>query len=72
MGDFPVLMLYGSLLEEGVYPLIEKTYKILSEKYKNVHLLKLPGDNSAIAHHSYVTCHKKMAEILIQEITKLI
>ena len=67
--QIPVLMLYGSLKEENVYSLIEKTYQKLSEKLSNIYLLKLPGDNSAISHHSYVTYHKEMEHVLKEKIS---
>ena len=70
--EIPVLMVYGSLKEEFVYQLIEKTYKYLSEKYSNVYIVKLPGDNSAISFHSFVTYHKQMAEILNQKILSIL
>ena len=50
--QLPILMVYASLKEEWVYALIEKTYKFLSEKCSNIHIIKLPGDNSAISNHS--------------------
>lgn len=70
--EIPILMVYGSLSEDWVYPLIEKTHKYLSEKYQNIHIVKLPGDNSAIANHSYVTYQKKMAEIFEEKIVEIL
>ena len=70
--QIPVLMLYGSLKEENVYLLIEKTYQKLSEKLSNIHLLKLPGDNSAISNHSFVKFHKKTADVLGEKIVQIL
>ena len=70
--EIPVLMVYGSLLEEHVYSLIEKTHDYLSKKLPNIHLLKLPGDNTAISYHSFVTTHAKMAEILKEKIVSIL
>ena len=70
--QIPILMVYGSLKEEWVYPLIEKTYKFVSEKFPNIHIVKLPGDSSAIANHSYVSYHKEMAEVLRQKILQIL
>ena len=70
--EIPVLMLYGSVKEENVYPLIKKTYSELSKKLKNIHLLKLSGDNSGLSNHSFYTFHKKMSEELSQKLKKLI
>lgn len=68
----PLLMVYGSLKEEGVYPLIEKTYEYLRKKYPNIYIVKVPGDNSGIDYHSYISYHPKMAEVLKQKITEIL
>ena len=70
--EIPVLMVYGSLSEEWVYSLIEKTYEYLIEKCQNIYIIKLPGDNSAIANHSYITYHQKMADILQEKIVEIL
>ena len=70
--EIPVLMVYGSLKEDWVYPMIEKTYKYLSEKYPNIYIVKLPGDNSAIDNHSFVSYHPKMAEVLKEKIVQIL
>ena len=70
--DLPVLMVYGSLKEEHVYPLIEQTYNKLSKEIDNLYIVKLPGDNSGISYHSFVTYHKKMAEVLKEKILSII
>ena len=70
--EIPVLMVYGSLKEDWVYPMIEKTYKYLSEKYPNIYIVKLPGDNSAIDNHSFVSYHSKMAEVLKEKIVQIL
>ena len=70
--EIPVLMVYGTLKEDWVYPLIGKTYKYLSEKYPNIYKVELPGDKSAIANHSYVTYHPKMADVLKEKIIQIL
>ena len=70
--ELPVLMVYGTLKEENVYPLIENTYEELSKKIANIYIVKLPGDNSALSNHSYVSYHKKMADILKEKILSII
>ena len=70
--NLPVLMVYGTLKEESVYPLIEKTYEELSKKLNNIYIVKLPGDNSGISNHSYVSFHKKMSEVLKEKILSII
>ena len=69
--DLPVLMVYGSLKEEFVYPLIEKTYEELSKKLDNLYLIKMNGDNSALSSHSYVSFHKDMSEELCKKILSI-
>lgn len=66
--NLPVLMVYGSLKEENVYPLIEKTYEELTKKYSNIYIVKLSGDNSGLSNHSYLSYHEKMAEELKEKI----
>ena len=68
----PVLMVYGTLKEECVYPLIEKTYNELSKVFDNLYLVKLPGDNDGIDFHCHVSHHKEMAEVLEQKIISII
>lgn len=70
--QIPVLMVYGSLKEEFVYNLIEKTYQEVSKKLGNIHIIKLDGDNSAISFHSYVSYHKEMAEDLKKKIVQIL
>ena len=70
--QIPVLMVYGSLKEEHVYDLIENTYKKVSQKLPNIHLLKFDGDHSAIASHSFVTAHPQMAEKLKEKIIQIL
>lgn len=70
--DLPVIMIYGSLKEENVYYLIEKTYKELSKILSKICLVKLDGDNSAISNHSYVKYHKKMAQNLAIKIKEIL
>ena len=70
--NLPVIMIYGSLKEENVYSLIEKTYKIISSNMNNVYLLKLPGDNSAISNHSFLTYHEFMAETFKKKILSIL
>ena len=70
--ELPILMLYGSLKEENVYPLIEETYKYVCSITTGIYLLKLPGDNSAISNHSYISYHKKMSNCLKEKIFKIL
>lgn len=70
--EIPVLMVCGSLKENPPYFLVEKTYEKLSKKLPNIHLVNLPGDNSAISFHSYVSYHAKMAEILKEKIVQIL
>lgn len=62
--NLKVLMVYGTLKEEKVYYLIEKSFKEISNQFPKVFLHKFNGDNSAIANHAYVETHKKMSEEL--------
>ncbi len=68
----PILMVYGTLKEDCVYPLIEKTYTELSKIFDNLYIVKLPGDNDGIDFHCHVSHHKKMAEVLMKKITAII
>lgn len=70
--DLPILMLYGSLKEESVFDMQERTFDYLKKKYKNLHILKIAGDNSAISNHSYITQHPKMSEQLKQKIYEIL
>ena len=70
--NLPVIMVYGSLIERHVYELVEKTYQELSKEFKNIHLLKLSGDNTAISNHSFVTAHEKMVEELKKTIIEVL
>jgi len=70
--SLPVLMIYGTLKEEYMYDYFLEAFKQISEKLDNVYFVKLPGDNSAISNHSYVSYHKKMAEILKGKILSII
>lgn len=68
----PVLMVYGSLKEECVYPLIEKTYIELSKVFDNLYIVKLPGNCDGIDYHCHVSHHKEMAEVLAEKIVSII
>ena len=70
--NLPIIMIYGTLLEESVYPLIEKTHKHLSKVFRNIFLLKLPGDNTGIASHCYVSYHKEIAKALKEKIVTIL
>ena len=69
--QIPVLMLYGSLNEEYVYEMIENTYKKVSKNLQNIYLFKLDGDRTAIASHSYVSAHPRMAKMLKEKIEEI-
>lgn len=68
----PVLMVYGSLKEEFVYPLILKTYTELSKKFDNLYIIKMSGDNSGLSGHSYYTYHEEMSKELQEKILSII
>ena len=70
--SLPVLMVYGSLKEEFVYSLIEKTYAVLSKRFDNIYIVKLPGDNTGLSFHSFVSTHEQMAKILQEKILSII
>ena len=70
--SLPVLMVYGTLKEEWVYPLIEKTYNVLSKEFDNLYLVKIPGDNTGIDNHCHVSHHKEMAEVLKEKIISIL
>lgn len=70
--DIKILMVYGTLKEENVYSLIEKTYKCLKPLYKNLYIHKFKGDNSAISNHAYVDAHDSMAEQLKSVIKEIL
>ena len=69
--DLKILMIYGTLKEKDVYPLIEETYEYLKPFYKNLFIHKFDGDNSAIEHHAYVDKHEEMANELKEVITQI-
>ena len=70
--DFPVLIVYGSLKEEQAYWLIEKTFDELTKKMTNIYIVKLPGDNTGLSNHSYVSYHENMAKVLEEKIVSII
>ena len=70
--NVPILMVYGTLKEDCVYPLIEKTFKEMSKVFNNLYVVKLPGDNDGIDFHCHVSHHKEMAEVLEQKIISII
>ena len=59
--NLKILMIYGTLKEEGVYYLIEKTYASLKPLFPNLFIHKFNGDNTAISNHAYVKAHDLMA-----------
>ena len=69
--DLKVLMVYGTLKEKDVYPLVEATYEYLKPFYKNLFIHKFDGDNSAIEHHAYVDKHESMAKELKEVINQI-
>lgn len=62
--DIKILMVYGTLTEVSVYPLIEETYNYLKPLYNKLYIHKFNGDCSAISNHAFVNAHKAMAEEL--------
>lgn len=69
--DIKILMVYGTLNEEGAYYLNEETYLALKPLYKNLYIHKFNGDNSAISNHAHVSHHQLMAEELKQVINAI-
>ena len=69
--DLKILMIYGTLKEENVYYLIEKTYQELKPLFKNLYVHKFGGDNSAISNHAFISAHESMAEELKEVIKSL-
>lgn len=67
-----ILMIGGTLKEENVYYLYEKTFNYLKPLYKNLYLHIFNGDNSAISNHAYVRAHKQMSAKLITVIRDLL
>ena len=65
-------MLYGTLKESDVYPLIKETYEYLKSHFKNLYLYKMDGDNSAISNHAFVDQHDLMAKQLKTKLKELI
>ena len=70
--NLPILFVYGSLKEENVYPLIEKMFAFVKSKYKDVYIVKLPGDNSGLSNHSFVSYHEEMAKVLREKIVEIL
>ena len=70
--DLKILMVYGTLKEKDVYPLIESTYNDLKPLYKNLFIHKFDGDNTAISNHAYVDKHVEMAKELKEVIKQII
>ena len=62
--DLKILMVYGTLKEQDVYWLIEKTYSALKPQFPNLFIHKFNGDNTAISNHAYVKAHDLMADEL--------
>ena len=69
--DLKILMVYGTLKEEDVYYLIEKTYNVLKPLFPNLFIHKFDGDNTAISNHAYVKAHDIMAEELKKVIKEI-
>ena len=69
--DLKILMVYGTLKEEDVYYLIEKTYAFLKPLFPNLFIHKFNGDNTAISHHAYVKVHDIMSEELKKVIKEI-
>ena len=69
--NIKVLVIYGSLKEKDIYPLIESTYDYLKKYFKNLNIHRFDGDNSAISNHAYVTAHDQMTEELKQVIKSI-
>lgn len=70
--NIKILMLYGTLKESDVYPLIEETYEYLKPRFKNIYLYKMDGDNSAISNHAFVNQHDLMAKQLKTKLKELL
>ena len=70
--NVPVLMVYGTLKEDCVYPLIEKTCNELSKVFDNIYIVKLHGNNDGIDFHCHVSHHKEMAEVLAVKIHSIL
>lgn len=68
----PTVMIYGTLDEKNCYSLVEETYKYISNKINNVHLLKFNGSSDAISNHAFVDTHVEMAKYFLKNIKKLI
>ena len=69
--DLKILMVYGTLKEQDVYWLIEKTYSVLKPQFPNLFIHKFNGDNTAISNHAYVKAHDSMAEELKKVIKEI-
>ena len=69
--DIKILMIYGTLLEEQAYYLVEETYRVLKPLYKNLYIHIFNGDNTAASNHAFVTVHDRMAEELKAVIREL-
>lgn len=69
--NLKILMVYGTLKEEDVYYLIEKTYAVLKPLFPNLFIHKFDGDNTAISYHAYVKAHETMAEELKKVIKEI-
>ena len=67
-----ILMVYGTLKEQDVYWLIEKTYNELKPLFPNLFIHKFNGDNTAISNHAYVKAHDSMAVELKKVIKEII
>ena len=70
--DLKILMVYGTLKEQDVYYLIEKTYSELKPLFPNLFIHKFNGDNTAISNHAYVKAHDSMAEELKNTIKEIL
>ena len=70
--DLNILMIYGTLKEEDVYYLIEKTYTVLKPSFPNLFIHKFAGDNTGISNHAYVKAHESMAKELKNVIKEIL
>ena len=69
--NLKILMVYGTLKEKDVYPMIEATHEYLKPYYKNLFIHKFDGDNSGLSNHAYVDKHDDMAKELKDVINQI-
>lgn len=66
----PIIMIYGSINEEGIYHGIEEIFNKLKKELP-LYLCRLHGDNLGASGHPSLEAHHKMSDELVEFINKI-